>query len=75
MLDIYTNRLNLLDQNLRNCNGGNEIHEVSNMRHQITLIRELLKTEIDEVIHKMMNQLETKQVEFFKRKFSHLNKI
>jgi hypothetical protein len=73
---IYLDRLNILYQNLRNCNSGAEVHEVGNMRNVIHLLRDLLDTADwqEDTFKCMIERLELKEVQFFKKKFDHLKK-
>lgn len=72
--EIFLFRLELLERNLRPCNGANEVHEVGNMRNVITGLIELLKCEdtTEECFRDILERLERQQVDFFKRKYGHL---
>lgn len=71
---IYIDRIELVDRNLKPCNGGHEIHIVGNLRNIVVLLRVLIEADDadDGKIKSMVDRLEKKQLEFFQRKFSYL---
>lgn len=74
-IDACKSRAEMVIQNLRNCNGGHEVHEVGNMRNSATMILSMLEKEAEidlEKVEGVLVRLENSVVDFFKKKFSDL---
>lgn len=71
---VWLFRLDLLDRNLRCCRSGAEIHDVSNMRNSIIMLRELIERNIinEEYARNILESIERTQLHFFKRKYAAL---
>lgn len=71
----FLNRINLAIANLRNCNSGSEIHEVSNLRNFANLLLYLVEDETleEKEINLRLCRLEARIVDFFKRKYRFLS--
>lgn len=67
-------RAEMLIKNLRNCNSACDVHEVGNMKNVAEGIKCLMEHEEPDLseMKRMLDRLEKKQVEFFKKKFQHL---
>ncbi len=72
--EIWLFRLDLLERNLRCCNGGDEVHCVGNMRNSITMLRELIERDMikEETAKTILESIERTQLRFFKRKYAAL---
>lgn len=69
--ECFKNRAQMVLDNLRLWNSGQDIHEVGSMRNIATLILSLLdqKPPDDKNIEDTLCRLEARTVEFFKKKF------
>lgn len=69
---ILINRLEMILKNFKNCNGGNDIHEVGQMRQIATmLIGTIRRGIVNQIfVEKQVEILEKRQVEYFKKKFN-----
>lgn len=69
-------RAKLIIDNLKNCNAGNEVHEVGNMKHTAQGVLTILEDNDPKdscLIEGMLGRLEIQQIAFFKKKFEHLS--
>jgi len=72
MID-YKQRLETLEETLRNCTSGAEIHIVGNLRNSVRLLLDQIETKAIndlEGFERHVKSVEDKVVEFFKNKFN-----